>query len=438
VPGPADTILELVRRARGASSAAALRFIAVNDTHLLSPYQQAALWFSATGVGALSGVLEIEANAPYVQWLGRVTKQLDGSPARAFTLEDLSAELAQQWSEWLPAHALWVPFAFPGEKQGGGLIFARDQPWQPLELAVFKEWIPTWAHFYAAAARPGWGTHLLATLRRMPRAAWKRKLVFGGVVALAAFCPVRLSVLAPGELVPANPAVVRAPLDGVIKSVLVQSNTAVRAGDPLIAYDDLAFASKLEVATQALRTAETEERQYAQQAMSDPKARAALSAAQGAVEEKRLEMEFLKEQLERNRILAPRDGIVFLDDASDWVGRTITAGQRILRLADPEDREIEVWLPIADAIDVPQKAGVKLYLSATPLDPVQGEVRFVAYEAVRRPDGQYAYRLRARLVGETRHRVGLKGTARVTGKWIPACYWMLRRPLAALRERFGV
>jgi hypothetical protein len=56
---------------------------------------------------------------------------------------------------------------------------------------------------------------------------------------------------------------------------------------------------------------------------------------------------------------------------------------------------------------------------------------------VERPDGSFAYRVRARLDAPTEHRVGLKGTARFSGGWVPLGYWALRRPLASLRAAIG-
>ena len=68
--------LEVARRARRAADSAELAFIAVNDTSLLAPYRQAALWFGTGGVRALSGVVRPEANAPYVHRLERVCTAL--------------------------------------------------------------------------------------------------------------------------------------------------------------------------------------------------------------------------------------------------------------------------------------------------------------------------------------------------------------------------
>lgn len=74
---------------------------------------------------------------------------------------------------------------------------------------------------------------------------------------------------------------------------------------------------------------------------------------------------------------------------------------------------------------------------ASPLSPVEASLRYLAHDAVERPDGNYAYRLRATLTEPTGHRVGLKGTARLQGRWVPLAYWVLRRPLASVRAAVG-
>jgi hypothetical protein len=86
---------------------------------------------------------------------------------------------------------------------------------------------------------------------------------------------------------------------------------------------------------------------------------------------------------------------------------------------------------------LPPGSPVSLYLSANPLFSVSATVRYMAHDAVERPDGSYAYRVRATLAEKTSHRVGLRGTARLSGDWTPLCYWVLRRPLASLRKAVG-
>lgn len=77
------------------------------------------------------------------------------------------------------------------------------------------------------------------------------------------------------------------------------------------------IAARLEVAEQALATAEVEYRQFAQQAVSDGKSKAQLALLLGRIEEKRAEAAFLRGQLERSRVVAPQDGVALFDDRSD-------------------------------------------------------------------------------------------------------------------------
>jgi multidrug resistance efflux pump len=250
--------------------------------------------------------------------------------------------------------------------------------------------------------------------------------------------PVRLSVLAPGELVSANPAVIRAPVDGVIGQIQVQPNQMVKAGQPLFSFDEAPIAARQEVAAQTLATAHAEYRQYAQQAVSDVKSKAQLALMLGKIEEKRTEADYYKNQLERSRVTAPQDGIVLFDDPSEWIGKPVQTGERIMRIATPGDIEVEAWLPIGDAIPLPDNADVRLYLAASPLSSLPAQIRYIAHDAVPRPDGTYAYRVRARLDGQTDQRIGSKGTAKISGGWVPLIYWIVRRPLSTVRQALGL
>jgi hypothetical protein len=433
------TLLDLARQARSAGDVAELAFLAVNGTHALAPYRQAALWVAQDGVQALSGVVQIEENAAYVLWLKRLFAGM-GTTARSVNADDLRREMAAEWAEWLPDYGLWLPFS-AGEASAGGLLLARDIAWQADEISQLIEWMEIWAHARQAKQRPSsWGLwRALAGSRPTPGGAlWKRRDLRFVVFLLAiAFIPVRLSVLAPGELVPANPAVIRSPIDGIIGQFQVRPNESVKAGQPLFSYDEANLASHAEVAGQALASAEAEYRQAAAQAVSENKPKALLAPLFGKAEEKRAEAAYVRELLERSRVLAPLEGIALFDDPSEWIGKPVVTGERIMRIAPPGDVEVEAWLSVGDAIPLPPGSSVSLYLSASPLLAVSARVRYMAHDAVERPDGSYAYRVRATLTGKTGHRVGLRGTARLSGQWTPLCDWVLRRPLASLRKMVG-
>lgn len=435
-PTPADLLLHLSRRVRQAESLVELRFIAVNETHALTPYRQAALWLEQGNELTLSGVVSPEANAPYTQWLQRVFRSLASRPAEgpiAITAESLEPQDAAEWQEWLPAQAVWAPLRSAAGPIGG-LIFARDEPWTPFDFQLLAEWTHIWRHEYEArTAKSSRKSRFRTGFWRSP---WKR---VAAVIVLCALIPVRLTVLAPGELVPNHPSVIRAPLEGTVDRFFVTPNQRVKSGEPLFQLDLTTLSSRLAVAQQELATAEAEYRQSAQQAVFEARSKSQLATLQGHISERQTELAYLQSQLQRAQIVAPRDGVVLVDDASEWIGKPVITGEKVMTVADEYDVQVEAWLAPGDLIDMPSGTSVTLYLNAAPLKPLSAKLIYAAHEAVARPDGSFAYRLRAQLApDEEGHRVGLKGTARISGGWVPLMYWVMRRPLATVRPYIGL
>lgn len=135
---------------------------------------------------------------------------------------------------------------------------------------------------------------------------------------------------------------------------------------------------------------------------------------------------------------APRDGIAIFESVEDWVGRPLKVGERIMVIADPAAVELELRLPVADAIELEPGAAVQFFLNVAPQDPLAGVLSFSSYRATPAEDGALAYRLRARFAdGVAPPRIGLKGTAKVMGEQVSLAYLLLRRPLAVLRRWVG-
>lgn len=439
------TILELNRRTRAASDATELCFLAVNDSHSLAPYRQGALWSADDGVMALSGLVDVDANAPYAQWLRQICRSLAREVApRPVNAEAVPAALATDWAEWFPKEGLWLPISRSGDKVTLALILGRDIAWTDREALLLTEWMESWGHAYAQATRgksPSWRKRLKRLLfpddghREWHR---RRTVRLGALALFICLFPIRLTVLAPGELVPHQPSTLRAPLDGVVDAILVQPNQTVKRGQPLFRIDTALTASRSTAGEEALAAAEAEYRQMMQQALYDDASRGRLAELAGKLEQRRAESDYLSEQVQRGTVTAPRPGIVLFDDAGELQGRPVVTGERVMRVADPTDGEIEAWVGIGDAIPLKPGAPVRLYLDARPLSPLKGKLRYFAHEAVERPDGKFAYRVRASLPKDARGEIGLKGTAKLQGNYVPLIYWVIRRPLAAVRSYIGI
>ncbi|WP_409522517.1 HlyD family efflux transporter periplasmic adaptor subunit [Nitrincola sp. MINF-07-Sa-05] len=453
------TLLHLQHRARAATELSELDFILVNESFNLFPYRQAALWLKDGGIKALSGMAIPEGNAPYVHWLNSLIRQLppEGmTTAQVLKPDSMSEAVRAQWGEWLPAEVLLIPIPALRQFRGGFLVLARDISWQPAEISLLSQWGQAWSHARALVELRG-GLKSLVTILQSRAADEAYPSSGGGKAGLQQrlrspriwvllllitlmFVPVRLTVLAPAELVPRNPDIIRAPLDGVVEQILVQPNEWVAQGTPLLVFERSAISNRLLVAQGVLNTLRAEYRQRAQQALSDSAGAVELAMLEGQMREKELEIDYLSNLLSRGEVLSPQAGVVLLDDPLQWVGRPVVTGQRILVVADEQAVQLEAWLAPGDAISLEPGARVRLFLNADPLNPVEAELEYVAFQAQERPDGQYAYRVQARLLDETAAavRVGLKGTAKLEGERVTLAYWMLRRPLASLRGWLGL
>jgi Barrel-sandwich domain of CusB or HlyD membrane-fusion len=435
---PLVSLLQLQRRARQAATPQALGFVAVNETLQLVPYRQAALW-TASGLGqvaAVSGPPLPDPQAPYVQWLGQLFRHLmrEQVPAGEVPPDTLPDAVRADWQEWLPAHALWLPLPAHDRPAAAGLLLAREAPWAAHEVGLLTELAHAYGHALdALQPRRPWREGLGSVLRRARTRRW---LAAGGLAVC--LCPVRLTALAQAEVVPSEPFMVRAPLDGVIDRFDVRPNQAVQAGTPLFSLDTTALRARMEVARKAVDTAQEEYRQSAQAAVTNDKTRADLVLRRGKVQEKTVELDYTAEQLARVQVKADRAGIAVFADANDWVGKAVTLGERVLLVADPARVELVAWMPAADRLPVAPGDALTLHPQGSPLQSFEAQVLTVAYRAEPTREGFMAYRIKAAFTpGQTLPRIGQLGSARVQGGWAPLAYVALRRPLSTARQWLG-
>jgi hypothetical protein len=437
-----STLLQLVKRARHAATVQELAFVMVNETNALVPYRQAVLWRREArgrgGVVALSGSAVVERNAPITLWLNRALARLEPDKADLpvpVSAADLSGALAEEWAEWLPAHALWVPLAPDSGRVLGALLLAREQPWTDGERHIIGELADGFAHAWAGFL----GGRRRSLLTRIWGGRRFVKLAVAAAVIGLMWLPVTLSALAPAEVVPFKPTLVRAPMEGVVDHFAVEPNAPVKEGQALLELDPRAIQNKLDVAGKALGVAEAEYRQAAQEALFDDKSRAKLNVLKARADQRRTDVSYAQSLLDRIHVTASRDGLALFDDPNDWIGRPVTIGERLLEIADPTQGELEIWLPIADAITLKPGAEVEFFLNISPGAPLQARIRQTSYEASMSPANLLGYRLKATL-DDSKHmpRIGLRGTAKIYGEKVTLFYYLARRPLAAARQFLGL
>lgn len=448
---PPRLLEQLEAKCRTTSNPAELEFIAVNESAGLCHYRQAAFWHRKGGIRRLSGVVQVEANAPYVHWLGRLCTYLSERYETPTVLQpqDLPDTLANDWDSWLPRYVLWVPLTgSPIDRRAGfgGLLFADASGFAPHDIALLDRWCASWYYTWVACRQATARNWLTPFSKRdtgdridgfaLMRKSWLYPAVLAA--ALLLLIPVNLTVLAPAELIPKDPIVVRSPMDGVIDKVFAPPNTRVETGATLFALDTDKLRSQFDIARRKLAGLNTQYHQVMQRSLVDDEQKSRLAVMANEIAQKEAEVRYLQGQLRRAEIKAQQAGMVLYGTADELEGKPVQTGEAVMRLVDPEKVLVEAWLSVGDAVPIRQHAELMLYLSSTPTRPVKSRVVLVGYEPLQQPTGDFAYRVRAEIEGHSAHRVGLKGVAKIVADEVPLYYWMFRRPVAAVRQFIGI
>jgi len=134
--------------------------------------------------------------------------------------------------------------------------------------------------------------------------------------------------------------------------------------------------------------------------------------------------------------VAPRDGMAIFSDRRDLEGRAVQIGDPIMQIADPSDVVFRVDLPAKEQLSLQPGGPVKVYLDSSPLWAIDARLETASYQARLTPEGVMAFALTARSQPDAA-RIGSRGTAKVSGRWVPLFYSILRRPIASLRQTLG-
>ena len=407
--------LDLERQTRAARDASQLAYSLVNDGQSLFGYRHAALLIAGK-VQAVTGVSAVEPNAPFVAFVEQAVAQLFKQDvlkvARVIAPELVGESIQADWRSLSAAQVFWLPLIDREGQVFGGLWLARDVPWNPSEQVLLSQLGDTYSHAWLAL-QPGKPWRLRWTR--------KRQVALVAVLLLGLLIPVRQSVLAPAEVVPQGGRVVAAPLDGVIAEFLVKPNQPVKAGDLLLRFESTTLKAQADVAERALGVAEAELKSNSQRSFADAESSARVDLLAARAEQKRAE----------------RDGIAVFADAERLTGRPVQTGERLMEIADPNQAELRIELAVGDAIALEPGADIALFLDSDPLQRHTARLERSAYEAQPTAGGQLAYRLDANFT-EAPPRIGLRGTAKIFGDRAPLALYLLRRPLAGLRQSVGL
>jgi hypothetical protein len=454
-------LVHLQQRLRLVQSPAELCFVLANESAQLFSYQQALVWTvdsqAKPALKVVSGLAVLGEDSPFTAWLRLIAPQMlkrlkqDGE---YFQASDFAQTDQANWQEWVGAFLLTFRL-FNAEGATVGMVaFAVDEALDEVTQEMLGHLVDTAGHSWGRLLQPKGRVasnakgSSAATFSSHLKRQWKWWLFAAACLLL--FLPVRLSVVAPAEVIALDAQVLTAPLDGVIKTVHVRPNQGVTKGQVLFSLDDTTLRNRKEVANKQMAIAKVDSQSAQQKAIGTEATRQELATLQGRVAERTAEIAAISEQLERLDIRSPGDGVVIFGDINDWLGKPVITGERIAQLADPNDAGVLIWLPVAEAINLEEGAQLRVFLQVAPLSALDAKVIQTSYQSVLSPEGIASYRLRAQLIDSVSTdkknntkdakqiaRVGLKGTAKLYGDRAPLALYLFRRPLSTLRELFG-
>lgn len=435
-------LLELERSIRNAESLQSLLYVIVNQTRRLIPFDQA-IFLSLNDhekrpkVKAISNIASIDRSTPFVNWVERIArlenKQSTRLQRHVLSQQNLTESNITDWNEFSPQHIVWMPLIAPQQGLVGILWLARGKAWSEKEFVLLEHLAVSFAHALQIFLLP-W------SFLKVAKRFFKKPIIFLIICALflSGLIPVKLSALAPAEVVAIDPFVISSSLNGIVKKILVTPNQVVVSGQPLVLLDDTEVRNKVAVAKEALEVAKVQLEKAERGAFYEEANRNVLAELAAQVDLHRAELRYAGELLRTSTLSSDKKGVAVISQPDEWAGRPVNVGEKILQVADPNQVELLLLLPVTDAILLTKGNLVRVFLDSAPLSPEEAQVISSEYEAYQTEQGILSYRVTARFTKPEYHpRIGLRGTAKVFGQEVSLFYYLFRRPITVVRQWIG-
>jgi multidrug resistance efflux pump len=260
-------------------------------------------------------------------------------------------------------------------------------------------------------------------MREFGRKATRRhdplpKLLAGLTLAGLAFVclvPLDYRIGAAARLEGAVQRVVAAPMDGFLSKSNVRPGDSVKAGDVLVEMADQDLM--LEQRKWEAALAQHDNAVAAALARAD---RAQFVISQGKASEASAQLELVRQQFARSKLVAPIDGVVIKGDLSQSLGAPVQKGDALLTVAPAEQYRLIVEVDERDVAAVHPGQRGQLALASLPAEPLGFVVERVTPVSALR-EGRNVFEVQARLdAAAPLLRPGLQGVVKIEAGQAPA------------------
>jgi Biotin-lipoyl like/HlyD family secretion protein len=431
VPHKLVLLVKLEGEIRQKENQAAVVFHALNEARELLEFEQGFFFRrnhrNGFGCEAVTNVANVDMHAPLTAAMSRIVTRLsEPEKVLAFSLSKIL-----KTSQYPLGDALWIPLLDKQGKAFAGFLLNRIGPWTDENTSIAKRVGEAYSHGLRVHAPP-------QLLRSLSFPKWALHGVPLAALLLA-FLPLPLTTLAPFEVVPLNPVPVTSPIDGAVASITSDPNQIVKKGEVLLRLDSTLQRADADIATQKLAVANARLETARNGAFSDSEMKRSLNVVEREKDLAQAELDYARSLLLRTEIVAPDAGLLIFTSKADWAGKPVRTGERIMEIADPAHVAYQIDLAVHDAIALDNGASVRLFFDADPLYPRSALLYEESYHATEKAGGVLSYTLRARPKDDLPPpRIGLRGTAQMSGEWVSLGFYLLRRPIAAARQYVGL
>ncbi|MGA1931641.1 efflux RND transporter periplasmic adaptor subunit [Arcobacter sp. YIC-464] len=437
-------LLQIEHNCRNAQSYEELRYIIVNETRKLIPYKTALFFFANKNkdlkVEAISDVATVNTNSIFVQTLQSIAnKALKKSDSLHLinNEEELDSYEREVLEEYKYKNLLFVPIKI--EKNDASISFymilINEEPFEKKHLEVCSHLSGSYAYFLYAMTKNSF------SLKLRKRSFFKGYFKYLFLVfILLMFIPIKMSVLAPLEVVPKEPFIVTSALDAAVKEINVKPNDEVKIGELLVTLDNTSYKNDYELAKKSLDIAKAQLHTSSQASFFDINQKRKIAELKTQVELKEVELKYRKEQLEKTKIYAKKDGIAIVHNPNEWKGKPVIIGEKILYIANKNMVELKIMLPVSDAIFIEKNANIKAFFDNDPLNSWQGKVEHISYKPQLSTQNILSYKIIASFDSLDKNSlpsIGLRGTAKIYSEEVTLFFYLFKKPITSLRQYIG-
>lgn len=419
-------INQLTLKAYKSPSLQSLTFLILNDTAAIVRYDRAVLW-ELKRHGKKPKLLGVSGQA-------KVPSQSD----LAITWEEKVSQIKEigttqllEFPEFKNMSILWLPIEVRGEKVLG-LWLERwgGATWRQDEIDILN--------FIAQAYGASWE-------RFSKHFFWKRiknrplKVASTFLILALLFSRISLRVVAPCEVVPEDPIVITAPLEGIIEKIDITPGQMVKKGDLLFEYDKRVPLEELRLAQKKVGIIQSDVERSTALGLKDKKVLAELGVNMLKLKKEQLELELAEYHASRLDVFAPVEGVAMIDNPEEWHGKPVKIGEKVLIVSDPKRTKIRIFIPEEDNIDLDIEKPISIYLNPSPEKSREAKLTYISSYTHITEKQVTSFIAEAKWTEPQENvRLGLKGTAILYGEDVSVFYWIIRKPLRYARYYTGI